>query len=169
MRNKALWNRIHTVVAENDGGGSPDTAPAGEPTDNDPQPAKTFTEDDVNQIVEKRLARERLKYQGFDELKEKAAKTDDLQTRLDKATGELESIKKAEKLSQLKSKIATENNIPVDLLDGETEDALKAKAEIVKKYINRAPILPDQGKVPSEPGITENAQYIRGLFSGGQQ
>jgi TolA-binding protein len=162
-------NRLRTAIAEGEGGSPEGTAQAGGPDTGNPQTAKTFTEDDVNQIVERRLARERLKYQDYDELKDKAAKVGKLQEQLEKTNGELDGIKKAQTLQMLKSKIAAENHIPAELLDGDTEDALNAKAEIVKKYINKAPVLPDQGKVPSEQGTTENAQYIRGLFSGGQQ
>jgi len=33
------------------------------------KPVKTFTEDEVNEIIKKRLERERKKYEGFDEIK----------------------------------------------------------------------------------------------------
>lgn len=128
-----------------------------------------FTQGEVNQIVKERIARERAKYQGFDELKEKAAKTDELQSQLEKTVGELDGIKKAQTLRELKAKIAAENNIPAELLDGDTEEKLKAKAEVVKKYVNKAPVLPNQADVPGEPGVSEIAEYIRNLFSGGQQ
>ena len=90
-----------------------------------------FTQSEVNQIVKERIARERAKYQGFDELKEKAAKTDELQSQLEKTVGELDGIKKAQTLRELKAKIAAENNIPAELLEGVTEEKLKAKAEVV--------------------------------------
>lgn len=128
-----------------------------------------FTQGEVNQIVKERIARERAKYQGFDELKEKAAKTDELQSQLEKTVGELDGIKKAQTLRELKAKIAAENNIPAELLEGDTEEKLKAKAEVVKKYVNKAPVLPNQADVPGEPGGSEIAEYIRNLFSGGQQ
>jgi hypothetical protein len=128
-----------------------------------------FTQSEVNQIVKERIARERAKYQGFDELKEKAAKTDELQSQLEKTVGELDGIKKAQTLRELKAKIAAENNIPAELLEGDTEEKLKAKAEVVKKYVNKAPVLPNQADVPGEPGVSEIAEYIRNLFSGGQQ
>lgn len=128
-----------------------------------------FTQSEVNQIVKERIARERAKYQGFDELKEKAAKTDELQSQLEKTVGELDGIKKAQTLRELKAKIAAENNIPAELLEGDTEEKLKAKAEVVKKYVNKAPVLPNQADFPGEPGSSEIAEYIRNLFSGGQQ
>ena len=55
-----------------------------------PAPGKTFTQAELDQIVTDRLARERKKYEGFDELKAKASKLDELEaankTELEKAT-----------------------------------------------------------------------------------
>lgn len=54
--------------------------PTPTPAPQDPAPApQTFTQDDVNRIVAERIARERQKYEGFDDLKDKAAKYDALQ------------------------------------------------------------------------------------------
>ena len=41
--------------------------------------SKTFTQEEVNAIVADRLDRERKKYEGFDELKEKATKFDEME------------------------------------------------------------------------------------------
>lgn len=54
------------------------------------QPAQAFSRDDVNRIVADRLAREAKKYEGFDDLKAKAARLDEIEAQnaseLDKAT-----------------------------------------------------------------------------------
>ena len=62
---------------------------------------KTFTQEDVNKIVEDRLQRERQKYAGmadYDQVKEKAGKYDELQeaskTELQKATDKVASLQK---------------------------------------------------------------------------
>ncbi|MDQ3786268.1 MAG: hypothetical protein M3422_03375, partial [Actinomycetota bacterium] len=56
----------------------PQPTPTPAPQDPAPTPP-TFTQDDVNRIVAERIARERQKYEGFDDLKDKAAKYDALQ------------------------------------------------------------------------------------------
>ena len=76
---------------------------------NIPEGQKTFTQAELDSIVADRLKRERAKYEGFEELKSKAAKFDELEetrkSELQKATeraeklqGELDSIKKAQSL-----------------------------------------------------------------------
>ena len=76
------------------------TPPAGPPTPGTPAPtppappapAETFTQEDVNRIVAERITREKAKYVGFDDLKDKAAKFDALQaenaTELEKAVAQ---------------------------------------------------------------------------------
>lgn len=79
------------------------TPPAGTPTPGSPAPTptppatppvtpETFTQEDVNRIVAERVAREKAKYAGYDDLKGKAAKFDAIQaenaTELDKAVAQ---------------------------------------------------------------------------------
>lgn len=72
------------------------TPPAGPPAPTPPSPAptpaETFTQEDVNRIVAERVAREKAKYAGFDDLKDKAAKFDAIQaenaTELEKAVAQ---------------------------------------------------------------------------------
>lgn len=57
------------------------TPPTGEPTPDptpDPTP-KTFTQDDLNRIVQERVAKERSRFGDYDALKEKAGKFDALE------------------------------------------------------------------------------------------
>ena len=57
------------------------TPPIGEPTPDptpDPTP-KTFTQDDLNRIVQERVAKERSRFGDYDALKEKAGKFDALE------------------------------------------------------------------------------------------
>lgn len=78
------------------GGDGTDAPPADPPKDPPKPPAdkpkdegKTFTQADVDRVVEERLARERKKYEGHEELKAKAEKFDELEaanaTELEKA------------------------------------------------------------------------------------
>ena len=78
---------------------------------------KTFTQDELNAIVADRLAREKAKYEGFDELKAKAEKYDELEeankSELQKAServasleAELESVRKTEEVRAIRDKVA---------------------------------------------------------------
>lgn len=66
----------------------------------DPDEGKTFTQAELDRIVQDRLAKEKAKYADYDELKAKAAKLDEVQaaskTDLEKLTEQIEGLKKAQ-------------------------------------------------------------------------
>lgn len=128
-----------------------------------PSEEKTFTQKELDSIVADRLKRERSKYEGFDELKAKAAKFDELEeaskTELQKVTEraeklqtELNSIKKSQELKNLREAVAKEAGIPLEsmsLLTGETEEVLKDQAKTIMSMLNPStyPQVPDGGEV----------------------
>ena len=94
------------------------------------------SQEELNAIVEKRLARERAKYSNFDEIKAMAEKFDEVEeskkSDLDKLTGKLtkaeERALKAER-ALLVSEVAREKGVPVALLTGSTKEELEAAAD----------------------------------------
>jgi len=110
---------------------------------------KTFTQEEVNGIVNDRLARERKKYEGIDleALKSKAAKFDEMEeankSELEKANDrakalqvELDEIKKANALNAMREQVAKEIGIPSNLLNGNSEEECREQAEAIKAYAN---------------------------------
>lgn len=106
---------------------------------------KTFSQAEVDEIVSERLKRERSKYADYESLKDKAAKFDQVEeankTELQKATEraaalqlQLDKFTKANELRTIREKVATEMNIPVNLLTGEDEETCKAQAEAMLKW-----------------------------------
>ena len=125
-----------------------------------PAEERRFTQTELDKVVADRLARERQKYEGYSELKEKAAKFDELEaaskTELQKATEraeklekELNSLKKAEEVREIRSKVAKEEGIPEGLLTGDTEEACIDQAKAIKAWANpdNYPVLKDAGEV----------------------
>jgi len=125
-----------------------------------PAEERRFTQAEMDKVVAERLARERQKYEGYSELKEKAAKFDELEaaskTELQKATEkaeklekELNALKKAEEVRAIRAKVAEEEGIPEKLLTGETEEACSAQAKAIKEFANPGnyPVLRDGGEV----------------------
>lgn len=128
-----------------------------------PAEEKTFTQKELDSIVAERLKRERSKYEGFDEIKAKAAKFDELEeaskTELQKATeraeklqSELDSIKKMQSLKEMREKVAQEAGVPLNsmsLITGETEDICKEQAKTIMSMLNPGayPQVPDKGEV----------------------
>ena len=121
---------------------------------------KTFTQDEVNQMIGERLAREKAKYSNYEELEAKAQKFDEIEekskTELQKAQeerdafkAELEGMKKANSIRELREKVAKEKNIPANLLTGETEEDCTAQADAILSFAmpNAYPVVKDSGEV----------------------
>ena len=128
-----------------------------------PAAEKTFTQKELDAIVAERLKRERTKYEGFDELKAKAAKFDELEEaskselqkvteRAEKLQSELDSIKKTQSLKELRERVAKEAGVPVSsmsLITGETEEVCKEQAKTIMAMLEPGsyPQVPDGGEV----------------------
>ena len=106
---------------------------------------KTFTQDELKAILNDRLGRERQKYSDYEDLKSKAAKLDEieeaskseLQKATEKATSlqkELDAMKKADSIRQIREKVSQENGIPANLLTGETEEACLSQAQALLEF-----------------------------------
>ena len=122
--------------------------------------AKTFTQAEVDVIVAERLKRERSKYEGFDELKDKASKYDEMveasKTELQKATekasaleAELEKMKSEKAISDVRSKVASETGVPVELLTATTEEDCATQAQAILQFAKPSgyPSVRDGGEV----------------------
>lgn len=136
---------------------------------------KTFTQAELNAIVQKRLGEEKARYENYEELKAKAQKFDQIEeeskTELQKATEraealqkELEAIKTANEERQLRERIAQETGVPASLLRGNSEEDLKAQAEAIMTFAKASgpsyPKVKDGGEV-TPPAISK--QDILGI------
>ncbi len=138
---------------------------------------KTFTQEEVNKIISERLSKEKSKYEGYAELKAKAEKFDaqeeankselqKAQEKTAKLEAELKAIKvKAEKDAML-SKISEETGVPIKLLDGENEEAIREKAQAILDFAKPKgyPNLADGGE-NSKVGKPTNAQLFEDWFN----
>ena len=120
---------------------------------------RTFTQEELDRIVGERLQRERAKYADFEALKEKAAKFDEAEeaskSELQKATERADSLQKqldaivtANKERELRERIASETGVPVGALRGNTEEDLRAQAEVIKGFASKPtyPTVKDGGE-----------------------
>lgn len=106
---------------------------------------KTFTQAEMDSIIEGRLARERQKYADYDDLKEKAGKYDEYQAQSKKELqkekeksnalqAKLDKLEKEGTVRQVREKVSKDTNVPVELLTGEDEDTCKKQAEAILKF-----------------------------------
>lgn len=110
---------------------------------------KTFTQQEVDDIVKKRLNRAKSSVPtDYEELKAKAAKLDELETanktELQKATEELSKLKAdlakrdaQEKERTLKAKVSKETGVPVELISGRTEEDMFTFAERLTEFAKK--------------------------------
>ena len=132
-----------------------------ETTQNPVEPqGKTFTQEDVNRIVAERVKR----YANYEELKQKAEQFDqieesnktELQKAVEKANGlqsELDALKNATKLRDLRDEVSKEKGVPANLLTGTTKEECEAQAEEIISFAAQRPgypAVPDGG----EPTVT---------------
>jgi hypothetical protein len=126
---------------------------------------KTFTQEELNKVVEDRLARERAKYLDYEDLKAKAQKYDEAEeaskTELQKATEkaqalevELEGLKKANELRQIREEVARATNVPANLLTADTKEACEAQAKEILAFAKPQsyPKVKDGGEVSTTGG-----------------
>lgn len=149
------------------------------------------TQEELNAVIADRLAKERsrveAKYSGYDEYKEKAGKYDELAekdyesqiqtltndltkareklTEKETAYAELETRAKTAEIAQLKTKVALESGIPIELanrLSGDTEDELKADAETWKQFLPKSR-MPGKSSESGSPN-TERDAMLKGVL-----
>ena len=119
-----------------------DTADAGDNTED-----KGFkpieSQEDLDRIIEKRLARERAKFADYEEVKAKAAKVDEIEEEkksdLQRALDQIEALKAEAEQSKaaaaqaeravLVEKVAASKGVPAKYLTGESEEDLVASAD----------------------------------------
>lgn len=133
---------------------------------------QTFTQEDVNRIVAKRVA----KYADYDELKQKAAKFDEqveagkseLQKATEKASSlqaELDALKQAESIRVMREEVASAKGIPARLLTGKTAEECEAQAAELIAWAQKSsagyPKVPDGGDpVSSKPAREQFAEWL---------
>lgn len=107
---------------------------------NDAEP-KTFTQEEVDRIISERLGRERGRKSDYEELKEKAGHTADLESKLSKALEENEKLKNEAKqaehekeLSTIRANVAAKHGITdPSVLAGDDEKQIGEYAEKLMK------------------------------------
>ena len=135
--------------------------------------SKTFTQEELNQMIGERLARERAKYQDYESLKEKAAKYDQIEeeskTELQKATEradkleeELNKLKKEATIRAIREEVANEIGVPITLLTAETKDDCEAQAKAILSFAKPDvgyPTVKDAGEVRNASSASTRDQF----------
>ena len=140
------------------------------------EPARTFTQAEVDKMTGKIRREMRAQFADYDDLKAKAAKYDEAEdakkTELQKLTEATERATRAEaRIAELEAaaahrdlveKIASETGVPASILKGADEDELRASAETamawLKSQSDAAKSFPtDTGGGASTPTVTKES------------
>lgn len=139
------------------------------------EPEKIFTQAEVNSFLKREEEKIKAKYADYADLQAKASKLDELEeankSALEKANekaaklqAELDGIKKAAELREMREKIATDNNIPVELLTGATEEECTKQVETIKTLLNAQGIptaVRDGGEVVNTGKLSTRTQFAQ--------
>ena len=133
---------------------------------------KVFTQEELDQMIGDRLARERAKYADYESLKEKAEKFDQIEeeskTELQKMTekadslqAKLDEMQKAEEVRAIREEVSSLTNVPANLLTGETKEDCEAQAKAILSFAkpDGYPAVKDGGEVTKQPTGTAKEQF----------
>lgn len=133
---------------------------------------KTFTQAELNQIVQERLQREREKYADYESMKEKANRLDQIeedakselqkaQEKAEKLQAELSAVKHAEEIRTIRDKVAQATGVPANLLSGETEDLCTEQANAILSFKSSTPYptVKDGGEVQINNKLDPRAAF----------
>ena len=98
---------------------------------------KTFTQEELNSIVQKRIGEVNAKYANYEELKAKAEKFDSMDTeelqkankRVDALQNELNAMKQAESVRVIREEVSKSFGVPANLLTADTKEDCEAQAK----------------------------------------
>ena len=120
---------------------------------------RTFTQAELNAIVQERLGKQAAKYGDYEALKEKAQKFDEIEeqskTELQKVTEradalqkELDGMKKADSVRRIREEVSKETGVPAGLLNGETKEECTEQAKAIMSFAkpNAYPSVKDGGE-----------------------
>lgn len=98
------------------------------------QENRTFTQDEVNAIVADRLTRERAKYADYDDLKGKAGRADEADSRAAALQQQLDAMKADNDLREMKQRVSAATGVPAALLTGDTEESCTEQAHEIMQF-----------------------------------
>lgn len=107
--------------------------------------AHTFTQEEVDKMVETRVYKERKRFADYDELKEKAQKFDEMngstneellreRQRADELQSQLDALNEQNAIRSTREQVSSETGVPANLLTGNDADTCRAQAEAIKAY-----------------------------------
>lgn len=126
------------------------------------------SQEELDRIIQKRVARVEARYEGFEDLKAKADRASELESVAADLRKRVESFESQEARTALVKKVATDNGVDADLLAemrGDSEDDLIAQAKRLADRIKPAsPVIPGQAKSPENAPRDDSREFMKRLL-----
>lgn len=132
---------------------------------------KTFTQEELNSIVQKRIGEVNAKYANYEELKAKAEKFDAMDTeelqkaneKVDALQSELDAMKQAESIRVIREEVSKEFGVPADLLKADTKEECETQAKDILSFAKPKayPKVMDGGEVTKSATGTTRDQFAK--------
>lgn len=128
--------------------------------------ADTFSQEDVDRIVADRLARERKKFEGYEDYKAKADALDGIAAERDELAKKVAEHEARVKHDALVAEVAESKGVPASMLRGSTREEMEAHADAILPHLRPSvPRIPGAGVQPEQTPESADRQFIRNLFS----
>ena len=126
------------------------------------------SQEELDRIIQKRLDRERARYEGFDEIKQRAERAAELESVAEDLRKRVEAFESREARSVLVRKVASDNGVDHELLSemrGDSEEELTAQAKRLAERLKPvSPVIPGQAKSPENAPRDESHEFMKRLL-----
>lgn len=124
------------------------------------------SQEELDRIIGERVARERKKYEGYDELKAKAEQFESVLSEKSALENKVAEFEAQSERNGWLAEISKEYGIAPDVLRGATRDELAAHAEQLKSFLipQTGPVIPGQEKVPLVTNDDPRKEFLRGVL-----
>ena len=148
------------------------TADAGEQVESSEVEVQGFkapaSQEELDRIIQKRVARVEARYEGFEDLKAKADRAAELESVAEDLRKRVEAFESKEARSALVRKVAVDNGVDHELLAemrGDSEEELTAQAKRLAERLKPvAPVIPGQAKSPENAPRDESHEFMKRLL-----
>lgn len=124
---------------------------------------RMFTQDELNQIVSERLAKERSKYADYEDLKAKASnfsKFEEVQKQFADLQVKHDALIKSNEIRDMKDKVSKETGVPISLLTATTEEECMLQAKGILDFAKPSyPSVKDGGEVQGSQKMSVEQQF----------
>lgn len=154
-----------TVIQENNG------------TVTETQEERTFTQSELDEIVQARVGKEKAKFADYEDLKAKALKFDEIEEanktelqkvteRADKLQSQLDAMVKSNEIRDVRSEVSKNTGVPENLLTGATKEECEAQAAAILSFAqpNSYPSVKDGGESRT-PKSTDKVKQFEEWFN----